>query len=294
MIVITNNEGQLCNKLILFAHCVATGIETGHRVVHLAGKQIMEAATLDPQIMKRLGVTVLPWELRSPFQGGWWTLTDWLQAVQGTKPFRNCLKKSPEESRLYVEQCFGENARKRRLFMIRDWFFRNPDAFFKHRAEILKLLALKENFYTKPREIISGIRRNHPGAEVIGVHIRRGDYKTYENGRWFFTDEDYLFFMRQAAAAAPVAPVFWVCSNEPVNLEFFQHGGMNVVAGPGHKIEDLAALSLCDKLMGPPSTYSWWAAFVSDIPAWHIADSSKTETPLWNKNYPASGWSVAG
>jgi hypothetical protein len=62
MIVITNNEGGLCNKLFLFAHCVATGIETGQSVVHLAGQGIVKAVTLDSQLMKKHGIKVFPWE----------------------------------------------------------------------------------------------------------------------------------------------------------------------------------------------------------------------------------------
>ena len=85
--------------------------------------------------------------------------------------------------------------------------------------------------------------------------------------------------MRAVAAESPSPLVFMICSDETVDLAFFRKNGMTVFAGPGHKIEDLAALSMCDKIMGAPSTYSWWAAFVAEIPLLHIWDASKPMTP---------------
>ena len=35
MIIVNNNSGQLCNKLILFAHAYATAIDTHQKVYHL-------------------------------------------------------------------------------------------------------------------------------------------------------------------------------------------------------------------------------------------------------------------
>jgi len=273
MIVITNNDGQLCNQFILFAHCVATGMETGQCVVNLAGRDIVKSATLEPQILKRRGIWFFSWMTRWPLDKMWWKLTDWIQKAQGVK-LKHYKRKTFAESKAYIEQCFTPHG-GRRLFMINDWHFRNHGALARHHDEIVGLLSLKKEFYNKPVEIISGIRKAHPGIEIIGVHIRRGDYQTYSNGRWFYPDGVYASLMREAAAASPATPAFLICSDEPANLVFFKQCGMVVYAGPGHKIEDLAALSLCDKIMGPPSTYSWWAAFVSNIPLWHVWDASQ-------------------
>ena len=38
---------------------------------------------------------------------------------------------------------------------------------------------------------------------------------------------------------------------------------------------DLYALSLCDRLMGPPSTFSRWASFVNHVPLYFIFDKNQ-------------------
>jgi hypothetical protein len=35
MIILLNNEGQMCNRIKEFAHCIATGIENKENVVNL-------------------------------------------------------------------------------------------------------------------------------------------------------------------------------------------------------------------------------------------------------------------
>jgi hypothetical protein len=53
---------------------------------------------------------------------------------------------------------------------------------------------------------------------------------------------------------------FLVCSNEPV-APLLSLEGLKVFEGPGTAIGDLYALAGCDKLMGPPSTFSLWASY---------------------------------
>jgi hypothetical protein len=58
--------------------------------------------------------------------------------------------------------------------------------------------------------------------------------------------------------------VFLICSNEPVKIEDFE--GMQIVTEARHFIVDLFSLSKCDYIIGPPSTFSWWASFYGSVP----------------------------
>ena len=42
--------------------------------------------------------------------------------------------------------------------------------------------------------------------------------------------------------------------------------GLTVDHGPGDPVGDLFALAGCDRVIGPPSTFSQWAAFFGDVP----------------------------
>ena len=106
-----------------------------------------------------------------------------------------------------------------------------------------------------------------PGAELtLGVHLRRGDYRTYRQGRYYYTDEQYVAYLQQVAALFPSRRLrFFLCSNEPIlHAHFAPLATFSLPQAEG--IEDLYALSQCDYLLGPLSTYSMWASFYGRVP----------------------------
>lgn len=116
------------------------------------------------------------------------------------------------------------------------------------------------------------------GYFIVGVHIRRGDYEHWENGKYFYTHEQYLNFMKQIAEIHNDKKIcFFLASNEKIPPEFGDH--FKTISIPNaNAATDLYALSRCDRLIGPPSTFSRWASFVSRIPIYFIFDSSTTIT----------------
>ncbi|QPN69510.1 alpha-1,2-fucosyltransferase [Synechococcus sp. CBW1108] len=95
---------------------------------------------------------------------------------------------------------------------------------------------------------------------TIGVHIRRGDYISWENGKYFFSYELYNELMLRFEDLYGSNNVqFLICSNERVPnnlLEFKSRVFLN-----GSTMDDLYTLAKCDVIVGPPSTFSEWAAF---------------------------------
>jgi hypothetical protein len=86
---------------------------------------------------------------------------------------------------------------------------------------------------------------------VVGIHIRHGDYKTFEGGRYFYSFEQYAVVMRDIRALFPGEAVrFLVCSNAELDAKAF--GDLDFIGGTGHFVEDLYALAQCDYLAGPP------------------------------------------
>ena len=49
-------------------------------------------------------------------------------------------------------------------------------------------------------------------------------------------------------------------------MAFFRAHGLDLTEASGTPQEDVVTLSLCDYRVGPPSTFSWWAAYYGDKP----------------------------
>jgi hypothetical protein len=71
-----------------------------------------------------------------------------------------------------------------------------------------------------------------------------------------------------AKLLAPKRVAFLLCSNEPQRIEDYLP--LTVTLGPGTLLGDLFTLSACDYILGPPSTYSLWAAFYGRKPISHL------------------------
>ena len=103
---------------------------------------------------------------------------------------------------------------------------------------------------------------------LVGVHLRRTDFAEYQGGAYYFDDKAYANWMRQLTVCAELAEQrvgFLLSSDATVHLEHFD--GFNVFRIPDAlSIEDLHALSACDYIMGPPSTFSMWASFYGNVP----------------------------
>ena len=108
------------------------------------------------------------------------------------------------------------------------------------------------------------------GADVlIGLHIRRGDYDIHLGGRHYYPLEFYRETMDRVAALFPNRRIaFLLCSNEKLPMEIF--APHQVATGPGTSLGDLYCLAECDYLLGPPSTYSLWAAYYKRKPIYQM------------------------
>jgi len=106
------------------------------------------------------------------------------------------------------------------------------------------------------------------GRFLVGVHVRQADYATFKGGRYFYTHEQYRKLMAQTEAAFGSENVSFLVSSDAPPPETF--AGLDVIYGNGHELEDLYALAECDRIVGPPSTYSKWASFYGQAPRCEI------------------------
>lgn len=156
--------------------------------------------------------------------------------------------------------------------IVEGWYARWYDLFVKYKQDIISLFAFNDAI----EQHVSGLLDD---SLRLGVHIRRGDYKTWMGGRFLYTDEQYLNVIRSFLALHPQKSVHvYICGNDPtLDHDFFARQLPDcIVSFPqGHPGEDLCLLSHCDYLIGAPSTFTLVAAMYRDLPLYWIEDPSR-------------------
>lgn len=163
----------------------------------------------------------------------------------------------------------------KKLFFLSGWLFRTQGLMEKHRDFIVEYFKPVKTFRDSAEKVIQPLKKNF--KTVVGIHIRRGDYKNFLGGKYFYEIEEYKSTMNKIANIfGKEKTAFVVCSNENINLS--NVNGLNVFKGPGHFVADLHTLSLCDYIAGPPSTFSMWASFYGQKPLWQIEKAEQDPT----------------
>lgn len=107
---------------------------------------------------------------------------------------------------------------------------------------------------------------------IIGLHLRRGDYKFWANGKFYYSDATWYEIIKKLTNMFNNPIKFLIVSNEKIDISLFEEFNIIIYNKNSSAIEDLYALSKCDYIVGPPSTYSTWAALYGKKPLSFIMD----------------------
>lgn len=152
-------------------------------------------------------------------------------------------------------------------------YFSAPESMRKQRTNLLHYFALHPVWQARVDKQVALLRAQCDVA--VGVHLRKGDKRSYVGGIMCYDEADVADAMRHVAdQLAPKRVTFLVCSDEPVNRTPF--GELSVVVAENEAIIDMYALAGCDYLMGPNSSFSQWASFYGNVPI-HIIDWKAAE-----------------
>lgn len=110
---------------------------------------------------------------------------------------------------------------------------------------------------------------------LIGIHIRRGDYEEWLDGKYFYSLNNYLdICISIEKDFYPKKCKFFIASNESIPPEIFKIVNWFVLDDPTASA-DLYGLSCCDFIIGPPSSFSRWASFIGETPIKFILSPTK-------------------
>lgn len=161
-----------------------------------------------------------------------------------------------------------------KLGFIKGWHTRRDTKYLQSaKKKIIHIFTPRKEIITTGTLFIDTIRKN--ADIVIGVHIRRGDYRNWNEGRFYYELDQYIDFMRKVEKLFPSQKVsFFICSDEWFHVNEFTELALYRFENnqTSSAILDLYTLSMCDYIMGPYSTFSRWASFIGEKPLCFIKD----------------------
>lgn len=168
-----------------------------------------------------------------------------------------------------------QKMRRHKHIVVEGWYVRFYDLFLKYKDEIKQLFAFREDISQAVSEKLEPCQ----GDFLLGLHVRRGDYKRWKDGKYLYSDMQYVQVIRQAMRLfKPKKVRIFICGNDPdMDKDVFRHafGSETVLFPNGSPGEDLCLLSRCDALIGAPSTFSLVASMYNDVPLYWILDAGK-------------------
>jgi hypothetical protein len=285
LVVIAHPSGRLCNRLWLFANFIGNSCEYGYSLANTAFYEYAEHfENLNKDLFCRFplrsGRTSGSYVRRLLFGLVWMPLRAFSAIGVGSTPIHAHL-----DIRHYrgAERAFDlrgvewKSALRKRVVFVEGLEFRDWESLVKYRREILNFLAPR-SVYVDAAMVLVGKARVDSECVLCGIHMRLGDYKRFKSGRWFYSIEQYVAKMREFyelfRSRKPVR--FLVCSDENLPQDAFRW--LPVAFSSGQFMEDLLALSQCDFILGPPSTFSAWASFYGDVPLRFLFDLAPLTT----------------
>lgn len=260
--IILHAQGQTCNKLFTYLNYLADCIESGEKMV-----------ILSPDITTKDYTNFIKSEyVKFPFYN---------QRIAGYLGYKN-----------YIRLLHNILGNKYSLQVL-NWFFKivpiarfvnAPTGSFKTHNIYKYETVLKNVFtpdYSITSEVKSGFDRIKADYDIIcGVHIRYGDYRTWLDGKYCYTLNQYHSLMLNIQKIFKTQSVaFLISSNENIDLSVFE-GCRCFVIPDSSPTKDVHGLSICDYIIGPPSTFSGWASYYGKTPLYFIEDPNEeiTET----------------
>lgn len=266
MVIVQNSSGQLGNKLLISAHVMAYCLNRKEAQINAVLGSDANYFSVRSFARNRIFV-VGSKRLLLLFS----TTVRWIQ--QATSLFiSRPLFDIYQVGWVHTELNDLKRSRKKGLILEGEGFRSTVDI-QQHQATIRKLFTPKL-MYTQQVDIIID-KLKIEGSLLIGIHLRRGDYKHWQAGNYYYDDQTYLNYIEQAQRLFNAQSIqFILCSDEPINKEVFHAN--NIYISTSEVIVDLCVLAKCDYIIGPPSTFSGWASFYGQVPIQIISHKNET------------------
>ena len=153
-----------------------------------------------------------------------------------------------------------------RLFFINNlsYYYKSKTLSVESKKNLKKIFNIKNKYCKKSSDLI---RSGGERSVLVGVHVRRGDYREFNDGAFYYDDGIYLknIVNLKNTYHGSARLRFLLISNEhlkPENYSSVDYLHFGLQDAP----VDMSLLQSCDYILAPPSTFSGWCSFLHDIP----------------------------
>ena len=163
------------------------------------------------------------------------------------------------------EICFKYN-KNNYIKFVKGWDFRDYQLTLKYHKKLKEIYSFdKSSFSKKSIFLIKFINKlRNKGKFIIGLHIRRKDYESWNDGKYYYSDKFYnklIHELHMKYKNLNLEPFVFIVSDEKINknlkYDYFDKGSWK---------EDQIILQNCNLIVGPPSTFTMWASYIAEIP----------------------------
>ena len=121
------------------------------------------------------------------------------------------------------------------------------------------------------------IEQFNPNVTIIGVHVRHGDYRTWNDGCFYHSFEQYVQSMEIMRNSIQGETVFLIVSDEEQDMSLCP-SSLNAHRIRGSEMQDLLLLSRCDYIIATHSSFANWASFYGQVPILTMRDASASDS----------------
>lgn len=267
MIVVLSKFGRFGNRLTINIHALSVALQTRQNFISLFGNEIIKMTGRNRFVFKETTIRFLP------FNAGAFVFR---QMDKIYFAYKIILQRIHHNAN--IETSFNQNiVKKHRIHVVSNWYARDASATAEMAPTIRAILAFAPWHRKASDKYFLNVTTNLQDTVFVGVHIRRTDYRDFMGGRYFWSHETYLRIMNSFAKQMKGRHVcFVIVSDEPIPNELFKSPHFETRIFHGNKYEDMCALSRCEYVMGPPSTFSRSAAFIGGCLYKAILDPNDT------------------
>lgn len=112
---------------------------------------------------------------------------------------------------------------------------------------------------------------------TVALHVRKADYKNWMNGKYYFDNDVYKARMTEMVQLFDSNEIrFLVFGDNSIDMQALKSNCYDLRVSNNSPIVDMIAMSYCDYIIGPPSTFSGYASFMGKTPKFIMVNKDES------------------
>ena len=216
--IVADNPGRLGNLVNRHGHLLAFAAEHGHILIDVS---FLKSAGFFPTLTRNLlqGYPRLPAPPLPPIilRIAFWCFRRFLRIAPELEWLTGGLIQRLDAAYPATVDLESPDVKAKiddaRVLLLTGYLFEANASFKRHRSLIRDQFSVLKSIQAKERAFFGQLRNE--ASEIVGVHIRHTDFRTYCDGRWYYTARQYAKVMKWYADHFQDRKIlFVICSDE--------------------------------------------------------------------------------